>query len=66
VRELLRLLAARCDELEARLALVEAVPEIRVSRILKNVHASAQRLHDAGHMSASTTREFGQGRLSTA
>jgi hypothetical protein len=31
----------RGSELEARLALVDAGAEIRVSRILKNVHASA-------------------------
>src|ERR1700759_280666 len=29
-----------------------------MSRILKNVHASAKRLHDAGHMDALTMREF--------
>ena|SRR5208282_1517441 len=29
-----------------------------MSRILKNVHRSAKRLHDAGHMSDLTMREF--------
>ncbi len=29
-----------------------------MSRILKNVHASAKRLHDAGYMDAITMREF--------
>jgi len=29
-----------------------------MSRILKNVHASAKRLHDAGYMDSITMREF--------
>jgi putative transcriptional regulator len=29
-----------------------------MSRILKNVHSSAKRLHDAGYMNALTMREF--------
>jgi len=29
-----------------------------MSRILKNVHTSAKRLHDAGHMNDLTMREF--------
>jgi putative transcriptional regulator len=29
-----------------------------MSRILKNVHSSAKRLHDAGHMNELTMREF--------
>jgi hypothetical protein len=40
VRQLLRLLADPCDELEEQLSLIEAVPEVRVSRMNKQDSAA--------------------------